>query len=248
MPIPNTGSSWMTCCRPTPCVSLRSATCCCATSTLTRPSARPRWRSRTPCSAAAGRWITANLPWATFLDPEVATVGISEAQAKAENLDHRCFKVQYADVDRALIDGRTHGFAKVVASPSGKILGATILGEEASLVLQQLVLAADAGLGLGDLAATTQIYPTYARIIGDLADQFRTTRLDRGFLASALKFFYGFQPRTPAGDEATAQDGCDSNGTHADARHPGAFLRRGSRARPLTRPSIAPLRAPCLCG
>ena len=78
------------------------------------------------------------------------------------------------------------GFAKVVASPSGKILGATILGEEASLVLQQLVLAMDAGLGLGDLAETTQIYPTYGQVIRELADQFRTTRLERGFVARAL--------------------------------------------------------------
>jgi pyruvate/2-oxoglutarate dehydrogenase complex dihydrolipoamide dehydrogenase (E3) component len=149
-----------------------------------------------------------NLPWATFVDPEVATVGISEATAKADNLEHRCFRVSYADVDRAQIDGRTGGFAKVISSPSGKILGATILGAEASLVLEQLVLARDSGLGLGDLAGTTQIYPTYARLIGALADQFRATRLDRGFLASALKFFYGYQPRTgPVADSAG-----DSNG------------------------------------
>ena len=157
-----------------------------------------------------------NLPWATFLDPEVATLGISEAQAKADNVDQRCFKVSYADVDRALIDGRTSGFAKVVTSPSGKILGATILGAEASLVLQQLVLAADAGLGLGDLAGASQIYPTYARIIGDLADQFRATRLDKGFLASAFKLFYGFQPRTGAVAELAARNGSDSNGAPAE--------------------------------
>ena len=53
--------------------------------------------------------------------------------------------MNYADIDRARIDGRTEGFAKVVASPSGKILGATILGAQASLVLQQLVLAIDDG-------------------------------------------------------------------------------------------------------
>ena len=111
-----------------------------------------------------------HLPWATFLDPEVATVGLSEDRAKAEEIDHRVYKVAYENVDRARIDGRTEGFAKVVASPSGKILGATIVGEEASLVLQQLVVAMDGGLGLGDLADTTQIYPTYGRIIHDLAD------------------------------------------------------------------------------
>ncbi len=146
-----------------------------------------------------------NLPWATFLDPELATVGISEAQAKADELEHHVFRVDYADIDRARIDGRPEGFAKVVASPSGKILGATILGEQASLVLQQLVLAMGAGLGLGDLAETTQIYPTYGQVIRELADQFRTTRLERGFVARALRFFYGFQPRSAAGDGASSR-------------------------------------------
>lgn len=162
-----------------------------------------------------------NLPWATFLDPEVASVGISEAGARAENVDHRCFKVAYADVDRARIDGRTSGFAKVVTSPAGKILGATILGAEASLVLEQLVLAADAGLGLGDIAGATQIYPTYARIIGDLADQFRASRMDRGLLASAMKLFYGFQPRSGAAGETVSQDGGAANGAPAQASSSG---------------------------
>ena len=56
---------------------------------------------------------------------------------------------------------------------------------QASLILQQLVLAMDAGLGLGDLAETTQIYPTYGQVIRELAGQFQTTRLERGFMATA---------------------------------------------------------------
>src|SRR3974390_3032496 len=96
------------------------------------------------------------------------------------------------------MDGRTEGFSKVVTTPAGKILGATILGQEASLVLQQLVLAMDSGLGLGDLAGTTQMYPTYPRIVRNLADQFLASRLDRGLRAAALRLFYGFQPRATA--------------------------------------------------
>ena len=156
-----------------------------------------------------------HLPWATFLDPEVASVGITEAQAREQSLDHRIFRVPYADLDRAQIDGSTEGFAKVVASPSGTILGATILGEQASLVLQQLVLAMDAGIGLGTLADTTQIYPTYARIIHDLADQYRATRLERGLFATALKYYYGFQPRTGAEKAAREEDA--SNGARDDS-------------------------------
>jgi len=158
-----------------------------------------------------------NLPWATFLDPEVATIGISAAQAKADDLEHHVFRVNYADIDRARIDGRPEGFAKVVAAPSGKILGATILGAQASLVLQQLVLAMDAGLGLGDLAATTQIYPTYGQVIRELTSQFQATRLERGFMGRALRFFYGFQPRAAAGDGASARAPDAIHGSADDA-------------------------------
>jgi pyruvate/2-oxoglutarate dehydrogenase complex dihydrolipoamide dehydrogenase (E3) component len=149
------------------------------------------------------------LPWATFVDPEVATVGLTEDRAKAEDTDHRIYKVPYQDLDRARIDRRTEGFAKVVASPSGKILGATIVGEEASLVLQQLVVAMEGRLGLGDLAGVTQIYPTYGQIIHDLAAQYRATRRERGFLQSALNFFYGFQPQAPAGTVEAANGDSD---------------------------------------
>jgi hypothetical protein len=105
----------------------------------------------------------------------------------------------------------------VVASPSGKILGATILGMQASLILQQLVLAMDAGLGLGDLAETTQIYPTYGQVIRELAGQFQTTRLERGFMATALRFFYGFQPRTDAVDGASSRTPGAAIGSDDDA-------------------------------
>jgi len=157
-----------------------------------------------------------SLPWATFLDPEVATVGSAEAQAKADDLEHHVFRVNYADIDSARIDGRPEGFAKVVASPSGKILGATILGVQASLVLQQLVLAMDAGLGLGELAETTQIYPTYGQVIRELAGQFQATR-QRGFMATALRFFYGFQPRTAAVDGASSRTPDAPHGSADDA-------------------------------
>ena len=144
-----------------------------------------------------------------------------KTEAKAEEIDHRVYKVAYDELDRARIDGRTEGFAKVIASPSGKILGATILGEEASLVLQQLVVAMDAGLGLGDLVDSTQIYPTYGADRADLADQYQATRLERGFSRAALKLLL----RVPA------PDGSDQRGLRprrgADPGRPRPACARG---------------------
>lgn len=135
------------------------------------------------------------LPRATFLDPEVASVGLSEEQARAEQRDCRVFRVSYAEIERACIDGRPQGFAKVVATPAGKILGAAIVGEGASLILQELVLAMDAGLGLSDIAASTHIYPTYSDVVLRLARQYQSTRLETGFMQTVLKLYYGFRPR-----------------------------------------------------
>jgi pyruvate/2-oxoglutarate dehydrogenase complex dihydrolipoamide dehydrogenase (E3) component len=157
-----------------------------------------------------------NLPRAVFLDPELASVGITEERAKADNLDHRVYRAEYAALDRARIEGRTEGLAKVVTSPSGKILGATILGVDASLLLQQLVVAMDAGSTLGDLAETTQVAPSYGQLITILAEQQRTKRQERGLRAAALRFFYGFQPRAGNGS------GAANEAVAADHTEPGA--------------------------
>ena len=136
------------------------------------------------------------MPWATFVDPEVATVGLSEAAAREAHPDIRVFRAEFSEIDRARIDGRTEGFAKVVATPSGKILGATIVGADASLILQEFVLAMEHGLTLADIAETVHIYPTYSAMARKLANQFVATRLDVGFVGTVLRWFLGFRPRT----------------------------------------------------
>jgi pyruvate/2-oxoglutarate dehydrogenase complex dihydrolipoamide dehydrogenase (E3) component len=138
------------------------------------------------------------LPWATFLDPEVATVGLTEAEARERHPEVRVFRAELSEVDRARIDGRTDGFAKLVATPSGKILGATIVGHEAALVLQEFVLAMEHGLTLQDIAETVHTYPTYAGLARRLANQFLATRLDTSFVRKALRWFYGYQIRPDA--------------------------------------------------
>jgi pyruvate/2-oxoglutarate dehydrogenase complex dihydrolipoamide dehydrogenase (E3) component len=143
------------------------------------------------------------IPRATFSDPELAAVGISEHRAETEQPEFRVYRVPFAELDRALIDGRTDGFAKVVATPGGRILGATIVGPDASLVIQEFVLAIEKGLGLGAIAAATPIYPTYADAARLLARQHLATRMEGGFIQTALKLFYGFAPRGSAGNGST---------------------------------------------
>ncbi|WP_158633414.1 dihydrolipoyl dehydrogenase family protein [Tautonia sociabilis] len=133
------------------------------------------------------------IPRASYTDPEVASVGRTAGLDPAEGA--RIFRVAYEDLDRARIEGRTIGFAKVAATPSGKILGATIVGDHAALVLQEFVVAMEQGLRLPQLVNTVHPYPTHAGLARALATQFAATRLESGMTRAALRLVYGYSPR-----------------------------------------------------
>jgi pyruvate/2-oxoglutarate dehydrogenase complex dihydrolipoamide dehydrogenase (E3) component len=171
------------------------------------------------------------LPRATFIDPELAAVGLNQDQAIAMERSARVYRVTFAEIDRARIDGLTEGFAKVVATPSGKILGATVVGANASMIVQQLVVAMRGNLNLGDLATMVPIYPTYAEVVHNLANQHRATRLERGYIQTALKLFYGFIPRIAARNGAA-----DREAAAAAAEHP---KERAGNNFPIPRPNTS---------
>jgi pyruvate/2-oxoglutarate dehydrogenase complex dihydrolipoamide dehydrogenase (E3) component len=148
----------------------------------------------------------ARMPWATFVDPEVASVGIAEAGARSEGRAFRVYRVNFDQIDRARIDECTQGFAKVIATPAGKILGATVVGHDAAMIVQEFVLAMENNLSLRDIASAVPVYPTYAEVARRLADQHRASRLENGYVQTALKLFYGFVPRIAGRNGAAATD------------------------------------------
>ncbi len=118
------------------------------------------------------------IPRCTFTDPEVASVGLTEAEARSQNIAVDVFTEQMSEVDRAVLDGETTGFAKVlVKRGSDKIVGATIVATNAGEMLNELTLAMTAKLGLSALGKTIHPYPTQAEVIKRLADQFQRRRL-----------------------------------------------------------------------
>jgi pyruvate/2-oxoglutarate dehydrogenase complex dihydrolipoamide dehydrogenase (E3) component/uncharacterized membrane protein YdjX (TVP38/TMEM64 family) len=103
------------------------------------------------------------IPWATFTDPEVARVGLSESEAKEQGVAYKVTKYGLDDLDRAIADGTAHGFVKVLTVPGkDKILGVTIVGEHAGDLLAEYVLAMKHGLGLNKILGTIHTYPTLA--------------------------------------------------------------------------------------
>jgi pyruvate/2-oxoglutarate dehydrogenase complex dihydrolipoamide dehydrogenase (E3) component len=118
------------------------------------------------------------IPWCTYTDPEVAHVGLYEAEANARGIDVRTFTEPMARVDRAVLDGDTDGFVKVhVRAGSDRIVGATVVARHAGEMISELTLAMVGGLGLGTLARTIHPYPTQAEAIKRVADAYNRTRL-----------------------------------------------------------------------
>jgi dihydrolipoamide dehydrogenase len=101
------------------------------------------------------------IPWATFTDPEVARVGLSEDEAKAQKIAYEVTHYGIDDLDRAIADSEDHGWVKVLTKPgSDKLLGVTIVGSHAGDLLAEYVLAMKHGLGLNKILGTIHTYPT----------------------------------------------------------------------------------------
>ena len=103
------------------------------------------------------------IPWTTFLDPEVARVGLNEQEAGERGIPHEVTLFPLHDLDRAIADSATTGFVKVLTPPGkDRILGVTIVGDHAGELLAEYVLAMKHGLGLNKIMATIHTYPTMA--------------------------------------------------------------------------------------
>ena len=103
------------------------------------------------------------IPWTTFIDPEVARVGLNEQEAKQQGIAYEVVKYGIDDLDRAIADSEAHGFVKVLTVPGkDRILGVTIVGTHAGDLLAEYVLAMKHGLGMNKILGTIHTYPTLA--------------------------------------------------------------------------------------
>ncbi len=125
-----------------------------------------------------GKGSSLVIPRCTFTDPEVATVGWTETEARERGVAVDVLVEAMSHNDRAVLDGETAGFAKVLLKRgTDQIVGATIVASNAGDMLNELTLAMTAKLGLSSLAKTIHPYPTQSEIIKRLADQSQRRRL-----------------------------------------------------------------------
>jgi pyruvate/2-oxoglutarate dehydrogenase complex dihydrolipoamide dehydrogenase (E3) component len=137
-----------------------------------RNALRRRW-------SPPGTFDTPAIPWVVFTHPEVAQVGLTEAQAAP----HRGARVAYLpmrEADRAVTAGRTEGFIKIIAGPrrvlgntgGGRVLGATVVAARAGEMIHEPALAMRTGMFTGRLAQAVHAYPTWSLAVQQAAAQF----------------------------------------------------------------------------
>lgn len=118
------------------------------------------------------------IPWATYTSPEIAHVGLYEAEAAARGIAVDTFTQPLNTVDRAILDGEENGFVRIhVRKGTDEILGATVVAEHAGDLISELTLAMKGRLGLRTVGAAIHPYPTQAEAIRKIGDLYNRTRL-----------------------------------------------------------------------
>jgi pyruvate/2-oxoglutarate dehydrogenase complex dihydrolipoamide dehydrogenase (E3) component/uncharacterized membrane protein YdjX (TVP38/TMEM64 family) len=103
------------------------------------------------------------IPWVTFIDPEVARVGINEQEAIQQKIEYEVTRYDFEELDRAITESANKGFIKVITlKGKDKILGVTVISEHAGDLIAEFVLAMKHGLGLEKILGTIHSYPTWA--------------------------------------------------------------------------------------
>jgi pyruvate/2-oxoglutarate dehydrogenase complex dihydrolipoamide dehydrogenase (E3) component/uncharacterized membrane protein YdjX (TVP38/TMEM64 family) len=129
------------------------------------------------------------IPWATFVEPEVARVGLNEIEAKEKGVAYEVTTYGLDDLDRAIADSETHGFVKVLTVPGkDRILGVTMVGEHAGELLAEYVLAMKHGIGLNKILGTIHTYPTMAEANKYVAGNWKRAHAPAGLLAWVERF------------------------------------------------------------
>ncbi|HZP80031.1 MAG TPA: FAD-dependent oxidoreductase, partial [Chthonomonadaceae bacterium] len=133
------------------------------------------------------------VPWTTFTAPELAHVGLTEAQAKARGLRYQVYRHGFDQDDRALVEGAGRGLVKILAAgASGKIVGAQILGPRAGELIHEFVIAMEHGLTVRHLADLIHVYPTLSMAIQRASQRWYERLAERPLVKSLLAAYFRY--------------------------------------------------------
>ena len=141
------------------------------------------------------------VPWCTYTDPEVASVGLNEKRAKEAGVEYRILESHFREVDRALAEGEAGGKIKVLISPSGALLGCQIAGHHAGELIHEWVAAINGGVKLSTMAGAIHAYPTLAEISKKAAGSYYSEKLFGDRTKKILRFLFDLKGRACTPEE-----------------------------------------------
>jgi len=133
------------------------------------------------------------VPWATYTDPELAHVGMSEEKARERFGPGgiKVFRFELKNNDRHVIEGAVKGQVKLVTRPNGKILGCDMLGANAGDLIHEYALAIRKGLKVGDISGMIHAYPTLAQANKRVSDRYFAEKIFQGRIPGLVRWWLG---------------------------------------------------------
>jgi pyruvate/2-oxoglutarate dehydrogenase complex dihydrolipoamide dehydrogenase (E3) component len=135
------------------------------------------------------------LPWCTYCDPELASIGMNEKAATAAGLDYTVWSEAFADNDRALAEGRSGGRIKLILDRKEKPLGVQILGPRAGDLIAEWVAALNGGVKLSTVASAVHPYPTLGEISKRVTGALFSKKIFSEKVQKSLKFVFNLKGR-----------------------------------------------------
>jgi pyruvate/2-oxoglutarate dehydrogenase complex dihydrolipoamide dehydrogenase (E3) component len=128
------------------------------------------------------------VPWAVFTEPEIAQVGITEKEASKRGLNYDVCEKKYSSYGRTVADGHPEGFVKIIVGKSGKILGATVMGEGASELIQEWTMAIQDKRRMTHIMMTQHPFPSVGTINKMVAEEWMMSKMRSPILGKLARF------------------------------------------------------------
>ena len=144
-----------------------------------------------------------HLPWCTYTDPELASIGMNEISARNAGLDYTVWTEMFQDNDRSLAEGETTGMVKMILDKKEKPLGVQILGPRAGDLIAEWVAALNGKVKLSTLAAAVHPYPTLGEINKRVVGGYFSPKIFSEKVQKGLKFFFNLKGRACFLDESS---------------------------------------------
>lgn len=135
------------------------------------------------------------MPWCTYTDPELASIGMNEKRAASEGIKYSVWTEAFKDNDRSLAEGERTGKIKMILDEKEKPLGVQILGPQAGELLSEWVAVLNGKVKLSTLASAVHPYPTLGEINKRVAGKFFSTKIFSDKVKKGLKFFFHLKGR-----------------------------------------------------